>query len=69
MMTIIDILAKAPTSLVLGALGIIALLILLIPIALRLAGLTGAQIADTLNLTLQFFINIVREFRAQNKET
>jgi len=68
-MTIIDVLAKAPASLILGVLALALVFILLVPLALRLAGLTGEQIADTLKLTMQFFINLVAEFRAQNKSS
>jgi len=49
--------------------ALLVLLVLLVPISLRLAGLTGQQIADVLAMTWQFFTNIVREFRAQNKST
>ena len=49
-----------------AALGLVVLLILAVPVALKLAGLSGQQIVDVLSLTLQFFINLVREFRARN---
>ncbi len=61
------ILQNLPQTLILGALLIVALLLLLLPLALRLAGLTGAQIVDTITLSWQFALNIVREFREQNK--
>jgi len=51
---------------------VIALLVLcgtavLIPVALRIAGLTGQQIQDTIAMTLQMFVALVKEFRQQNK--
>ena len=61
-------LANLPASMVVGIIGVIALLLLGLPLALRAAGLTGQQIADTISLTLQFFVNIVHELRAQNKD-
>jgi len=61
-------LSTIPTTLVLGVFGVLALIVLLIPIVLKIAGLTGQQIVDVLSLTMQFFVNIVREFRAQNKQ-
>lgn len=67
-MTIFDVLHDAPASLVLGALGLLVLLILAVPLALKIAGLSGQQISDLLSLTLQFFINLLHEFRAQNSE-
>lgn len=54
---------------ILGAIALVGLFVLILPIALRLAGLTGQQIADLLSLTLQFFINLMKEFRAQNKDS
>lgn len=61
------ILKYAPQSLILGVLGLIVLLVLGLPLALKMAGLSGQQIVDLLTLTLQFFINLAREFRSQNK--
>jgi len=61
-------LSKWPTEAILGAIAILGLIVLLVPVALKFAGLTGQQIADVLNLTMQFFINLVAEFRAQNKD-
>jgi hypothetical protein len=53
---------------ILGAIALVGLFVLILPIALKLAGLTGQQIADLLSLTLQFFINLMKEFRAQNNK-
>jgi hypothetical protein len=53
---------------ILGAIVLVGLFVLILPIALKLAGLTGQQIADLLSLTLQFFINLMKEFRAQNNK-
>jgi len=66
-MTIIDVLSKAPASLILGALALMLVFVLLIPLSLRLAGLTGQQVADTIKMTLTFFLTLVDEFRNQNK--
>lgn len=60
-------LANLPASLIVGLAGLLVLVILALPLALRVAGLTGQQIADLLGLTMQFFINLLHEFRAQNK--
>lgn len=60
-------LAGLPENVLIAFAALLALIVLLVPVALRLAGLTGQQIVDVLTLTLQFFVNIVREFRAQNK--
>lgn len=62
-----EIIKVLPASLILGALAIGALFVLLIPFALKMAGLTGAQIVDTLTLTANTFLSIVKEFREQNK--
>lgn len=60
-------LSNLPASIIVGLAGLLALIVLGLPLALRVAGLTGQQIADLLALTMQFFINLVHEFRAQNK--
>lgn len=57
-----------PENVIIAAITLLALVLILVPIALRLAGLTGQQIVDVIKLTLQFFINLVQEFRAQNKQ-
>jgi len=62
-----DIISKLPESLILGVLVIAALFVLLMPLALKFAGLTAAQIVDVLTMTTKFFIEIVREFRNENK--
>jgi len=62
------IIKDIPQTVILGVIGMVCLVVLLVPLALRLAGLTGAQIADVLKLTMQFFINLVAEFRAQNRQ-
>jgi len=61
------LLTNLPENVIIAALALIALVVVLVPISLRLAGLTGQQIADVISLTMQFAINLVREFRAQNK--
>lgn len=62
------ILKYAPQSLILGVLGLAVLLVLGLPLALKVAGLTGQQIKDLLALTLQFFLNLAREFRSKNRD-
>jgi len=62
-------LSTLPESVIVAVVVTFALLVLLVPIALRIAGLTGQQVSDTISLTLQFFVNIVREFRAQNQDS
>jgi len=51
------------------ALAVLCGTVVLIPVSLRIAGLTGQQIADTIGLTLQMFIALVKEFRAQNNKS
>jgi len=46
---------------------VLGLLALTVPVALRVAGLSGQQIADLLMATMRFFINLLQAFRAQNK--
>ena len=67
MQTVFDIIKAFPGQTLLAGLIVVVVGLLLVPIILRLAGLTGQQIVDTLTLTMQFAINIIREFRAQNK--
>lgn len=56
------------SSAVFPVMGLAAMLtILLIPLVLRLAGLSGKQIVDTIALTLQFFRGLVQSFRDENK--
>ena len=62
-------LSQIPANVLFGVVLVAAVIVLLVPIALKLAGLTGAQIVDVLTLTMQFFVNMVREFRAQNTKT
>jgi len=58
-----------PENVAITLIVVCALVVVIVPLALRLAGLTGQQIYDVLALTLQFFINLIKEFRAQNKDT
>ena len=66
MEAILQSIASSPALALLGA-GVL-LTIILIPLALRLAGLTGAQIVQTIQITLQAFIQLAQGFRAQNKD-
>lgn len=68
MSVIIEFLKTVPQTLLLGVFGIGAIVVIIVPITLRIAGLTGQQIIDLLTLTMQFFINLAREFKAQNKQ-
>jgi len=56
-----------PESVLIAFAALLTMIVLFVPISLRLAGLTGQQIVDTINMTMQFFINLVKEFRTQNK--
>jgi len=56
---------QAPLVVVLALVLLLGLALL--PIALRIAGLSGSQIVDTLALTLQFGINLIRAFRDENR--
>jgi len=68
-MTVFDVLKNWPVEAVLAGMIILLVFVLLIPLVLRLAGLQGQQIIDVLTLTTQFCINLVREFRDQNKSS
>ena len=55
------------TNPIFAALGLLVLLgVLLAPVALRLAGLSGTQIIELLRATMEFIVEVVREFRIQN---
>ena len=54
--------------LILAVLIVLITGLLLVPLALRLAGLTGAQIAALLAQTMQYAISLVHEFRSQNAD-
>lgn len=57
------------TNPIFAALGLLVLLgVLLAPLALKLAGLSGAQIIEVLKATMQFIVDIIREFRADNRK-
>lgn len=64
---IINALSNLPASVLVGTVALLVILVLFIPVALRVAGLTGQQIVDVLTLSLRFFIDLVHEFRAQNQ--
>jgi len=65
MVEILNAIAASPALALLGAACL--LFLLLAPIALRIAGLTGRQIVDTLAMTWQMIIGLVRAFREENK--
>lgn len=51
----------------LAALGLLVLLALILaPIALRLAGLTGDQVVRLLQATMQFILEVIKDFRNSN---
>jgi len=60
-------LAQAPQDVILGVMIVLVIFLIAMPVALRFAGLSGQQIADLLSLTLQFFVNLLHEFRADNQ--
>lgn len=64
----LDIISKLPGHVLTGLIVATVVLVLFVPLALRVAGLSGQQIADLLTLTLQFFVNLLHEFRSQNKK-
>lgn len=65
MVQILQWLEKQPGLAALGALVVLAIVFL--PVALRVAGLTGSQIVQVIQLTLQFFVNLTAGLRNQNK--
>jgi len=64
----IEWLSKLPVSLFSGLIVAIVVIVLFVPVALRVAGLTGQQIAEVLAMTTRVFLELVREFRAENKD-
>lgn len=63
----VEILHELGNSPLLAALGLVTLLALVVaPIVLRMAGLTGAQIVQLLSATMNFLIELVRQFRQEN---
>lgn len=60
---------QSPAGLVLAVFGLCVLLaVVLAPVALRIAGLTGAQIIELLRATMEFVVTVVREFRDGNSQ-
>ena len=64
MIQILQWLEKQPFIGILGAVVLAA--ILLVPLALKLAGLSAGQIVEVIKLTLNFFASIVASFRDEN---
>jgi len=58
-------LLSSPVLALLGAL--LVLLIIAVPLALRLAGLSGKQIVEVITLTLQFLVNFAQSLRDDNR--
>jgi len=65
-MTIWEFALKASPTLILGILALIGLIVCLVPIALKIAGLTAPQIASLLKDVLDVFLYAVRGYRAEN---
>lgn len=69
LITVVEILNTVSSSPLLAIVGLVAILaIVLAPIALRVAGLTGSQIIELLRSTMSFIVQVIHEFRASNKE-
>jgi len=66
-MTVWDFALKASPVLILGILAIIGLIVVLVPVALKFAGLSGAQIATLLKDVADVFLYAVRGYQAENK--
>jgi len=62
--TILDACAQSPALALFGASVLVALL--LAPLMLRIAGLSGAQIIELLRATMTFIITAIRELRSTN---
>jgi len=62
-----EFLKNLPASLFSGLIVAIVVVVLFVPIALRVAGLSGQQIMDVLVITFRAFIDLVRDFREKNK--
>jgi len=65
---VIELLKSLPASLLSGLIVSGVVVVLFVPIALRAAGLSGQQIMDVLAMTTRFFLELVREFRNENKQ-
>jgi len=62
------LISALPAGVILDAVIVALVFVLLVPIALRVAGLSGAQITDVLKLTMQFCLNLIEEFRKENQQ-
>jgi hypothetical protein len=65
--SMVEIIKAFPAVVIVEVVGLLVVLVLFVPISLRIAGLSGQQIVDSLSFTLRFFVEIVREFRNENK--
>jgi len=63
-MELLKSVSESPVLALLGA-GVL-LVVILIPVFLRLAGLSGAQIIDVLAMTGRMIVDLVRAFREEN---
>jgi len=67
-MDVLAFLKDLPQAVLSGLIVAVVVLLLFVPIALRVAGLSGQQIVDLLMATMRFFINFLQAIRAQNKD-
>ena len=67
-MNILDSIANSPALALWGA-GVLVVLFLAVPIALRVAGLSGGQIVALLKYTASVFVQLVRAYRCQEEKT
>ena len=64
MIDILNLIASSPVLALLGA-GVL-LVVLVAPIVLRIAGLSGAQIVDLLKTTARFAVNLALALRIED---
>lgn len=64
-MDVLSTIGHSPYLALLGAAGLLT--VLLVPLVLKAAGLSGSQIVETIRLTLRFFSGVVSAFRDENK--
>jgi len=65
MSDILNALANSPLLAVVGL--VVVLAVILAPAALSIAGLSGSQIIELLKATMAFIVEVIKEFRSNNK--
>lgn len=65
MTSVIQAIGASPVLAVIGL--VVVLAVVLAPVALGIAGLTGAQIVELLKSTMVFVVEVIREIRSSNK--